>query len=126
MWDRASALISVFWSIFSRSGTTLANLSEGPANLGGSPMLWLLWLSVFAYLILQFAVLMRGHSWLLAASPLLYMLPIMVLTIQAAVERSNMWPIFLLLAGPVALIHVGLVALSQHWLGSGRSHAARQ
>jgi len=88
-------------------------------------MLSALWLSVLVYLILQILVLARAarHSWMIAVTPLLYMLPIIVLTIQAALQQSNMWPILLLLASPVACIHVGLIALSQRGVGTHGANA---
>ena len=72
----------------------------------------LLWLAIPAYLIMQVVALLRtsGGSRLAAALPLFVMVPVFVLTIIAAAQESNMWPVLMLLASPVALVYVAAVA----------------
>jgi hypothetical protein len=71
-------------------------------------MLGILWLSVAAYVVLQVVVIIRssGLSRLLGALPLLLMVPIVVLTLVGLAQRSNLWPLLLLLASPLALLYV--------------------
>jgi hypothetical protein len=73
----------------------------------------LLWLCVVAYVVAQVIVLLRtsGPSRVVAAVPLLVMVPIFVLTAVAYAQDSNLWPLWLLLANPVALLYVVAVGL---------------
>ena len=73
----------------------------------------LLWLAIPAYLVLQVVALLRtsGGSRLAAALPLFVMIPVFAVTIIAAAQESNMWPVLMLLASPVALVYVAVVAL---------------
>ena len=73
----------------------------------------LLWLAIPAYLILQVVALLRtsGGFRLAAALPLFVMVPVFAMTIIAAAQESNMWPVLMLLASPVALAYVTGVAL---------------
>ena len=71
-----------------------------------------LWLAVPAYIVVQVVVLMWSSGWsrIVAALPLLAMIPIGVITVIALAQGSNMWPFLLLLASPVALLYVVIVA----------------
>ena len=73
----------------------------------------LIWLAVPAYIILQFVVIWRssGPSRWVAALPLVVMVPIFVLTGVAYAQESNLWPLLLLFASPVALLYVVVVGL---------------
>lgn len=73
----------------------------------------LLWLTVPAYVVVQVVALFRsaGSSRLVAALPLFVMLPIFVLTVVSLVQESNLWPLVLLFASPVALVYVTVAAL---------------
>jgi hypothetical protein len=73
----------------------------------------LLWLAIPAYLIMQVVALLRtsGGFRLAAALPLVVMLPVFAITIIDAARESNMWPVLMLLASPVALLYVAVVAL---------------
>jgi hypothetical protein len=79
-----------------------------PPGQGEIAMLELLWLSAAAYLILQIVVILRssGPSRWIAALPLLVMIPVFVWTIVGFVQESNLWPLALLFASPVALLYV--------------------
>ena len=72
----------------------------------------LIWLAVPAYILLQFVVIWRssGPSRWVAGLPLVFMVPIFVLTVVAYAQESNLWPLFLLFASPVALLYVVVVA----------------
>ncbi len=71
----------------------------------------LLWLSVPAYIVVQ-VVLRRasGFGRVAAVLPLLVMIPVFVLTIVNLALGKNLWPIFLLLASPLALLYVVVVS----------------
>jgi hypothetical protein len=73
----------------------------------------LLWLTIPAYVVLQVVALMRssGGSRVAAALPLFVMVPVFALTVVALVQESNLWPILMLMASPVALVYVAVVAL---------------
>jgi hypothetical protein len=72
----------------------------------------LLWLCVAAYVVAQVVVLVRpsGPSRVVAAVPMVVMVPIFLLTIVAYTQGSNLWPLWLLLASPVALLYVVVVS----------------
>jgi len=88
-------------------------------------LLDLLWLSVAAYLVLQAVVIARcsGPSRWVAAAPLAVMVPIGVLTAVALAQQSNLWPLYLLFASPVALLYVAVVGVFQ-WASGRRSPPA--
>jgi hypothetical protein len=85
-----------------------------------------LWLSVLAYVVLQVIVLRRasGSGRVAAALPLLVMVPVLVLTVVNLALGKNLWPIFLLLASPLALLYVVVVALLQSAPKQGSSPPA--
>lgn len=76
-------------------------------------MLDLLWLSVAAYLVLQPVVIAcsSGPARWVAAAPLAVMVPTGVLTVVALAQQSNLWPLLLLMASPVALLYVVVVGV---------------
>jgi uncharacterized protein YebE (UPF0316 family) len=61
---------------------------------------------VVAYLVFQIRALikLRGGRRIFAAVPLLFMIPIFVVSIEALRKGSNLWPIFLILASPVGCV----------------------
>lgn len=73
-----------------------------------------IWLTVPAYVILQILVLARSSGWsrITAALPLAAMIPIAVITVIDLGQGSNLWPLLLLLASPVALLYVAIIGLS--------------
>jgi uncharacterized membrane protein len=73
----------------------------------------LLWLTVPAYLVLQVVALMRssGGSQAAAALPLVVMVPVFALSAVALVQESNLWPVLMLFASPIALLYVAVVAV---------------
>jgi len=75
----------------------------------------LIWLAVPAYIIMQFFVIWRssGSSRWIAALPLVVMIPIFVLTAVGFAQESNLWPLWLLFASPVALYYVVAIAFIQ-------------
>jgi hypothetical protein len=87
-------------------------------------MVDLLWLSVAAYLVLQAVVIARssGPARWVAAAPLAVMIPIGVLTAIAFAQESNLWPLWLLFASPVALLYV--VVVGAFLWASGKRPAA--
>jgi hypothetical protein len=74
-------------------------------------LLDLLWLAVLGYVVLQVFALVRlsGGARLAAAVPLAVMVPVAVITVAGLVQESNLWPLFLLLASPLALAYLGVV-----------------
>ena len=73
----------------------------------------LLWLTIPAYVVVQVVALLRsaGGSRVAAVLPLFVMVPVFALTAVALVQESNLWPILMLLASPVALLYVAVVAV---------------
>jgi hypothetical protein len=61
---------------------------------------------VVAYLVFQIRAFMklRGGRRIFAAVPLLFMVPIFVVAIEDLFKGSNLWPIFLIFASPVACV----------------------
>lgn len=70
----------------------------------------LLWLAVPGYIILQIFVLMRtsGSARVGAGAPLFLMVPVYMFTLFGIVNASNLWPLALLFASPVALLYVAI------------------
>jgi hypothetical protein len=64
--------------------------------------------SVPAYPALQIMALRRlnGAWWYAAAAPLLAMVPIAAVTVIAFLQQSNLWPLLLILASPVASLYL--------------------
>ena len=79
----------------------------------------LIWLAVPAYILVQCVVIWRssGPSRWVAALPLVVMVPIFILTVVALRQESNLWPLLLLFASPVALLYVVIVALFMRPVG---------
>lgn len=72
----------------------------------------LLWLTIPAYVVVQVVALMRssGGSRMAAALPLFVMVPVFVYAAVGLVQESNLWPLLMLFASPVALLYVTVVA----------------
>lgn len=66
----------------------------------------LLWLTIPAYVVVQVVALMRssGGSRMAAALPLFVMVPVFVYAAVGLVQESNLWPLLMLFASPVALL----------------------
>ncbi len=64
-----------------------------------------------AWVFVQFAaaVTLRARGRLLSLVPILPMVVVCALTASAYRQQSNLWPILLIFAGPVALIYVAVV-----------------
>jgi hypothetical protein len=73
---------------------------------------YFMYLSVPAYPMLQIVVIWRsaGAARWIAALPLVFMVSVYVVTGVAYAQHSNLWPIWLLFASPVALLYVAVVA----------------
>ena len=73
-------------------------------------MLNLLWLAVPGYIVLQvFAVALHsGRARLAAAVPLLVMVPLFVYASIGLARDSNLWPLPILFASPVAMAYAAL------------------
>ncbi len=73
----------------------------------------LIWLTVPAYVVLQIVALMRssGGSRMAAVLPLFVMVPVFVLTAVALVQKSNLWPLWMLFTCPIAMLYVAVAAL---------------
>ena len=67
-----------------------------------------MWIAVVAYFVAQCYTLIawRRGWWRAAAVPLVGMIPIIVVTIQGYRQESNLWPLLLLFAGPLALLYL--------------------
>src|SRR6266571_5149438 len=74
-------------------------------------IVYVMWITVGAYFVAQcYTLIAWRRAWRIAAVvPLVGIIPVVVLTFQGYRQQSNLWPIFLLFAGPVALLY--LVAL---------------
>jgi hypothetical protein len=64
--------------------------------------------AVPAYPALQIIALKRlkGGWWYAAAAPLLAMVPIAAFTVFAFMQQSNLWPLLLILASPIASLYL--------------------
>jgi len=67
-----------------------------------------MWLAVAGYFVAQVYVLVRWRGgWRIAAAvPLLLMIPVFGVTTSGFAHQSNLWPISLLFAAPVALLYL--------------------
>ena len=83
----------------------------------------LLWLTVPAYVVLQIVALMRssGGSRVVAVLPLFVMVPVFALTAIAFSQESNLWPIWILIACPIATMYVAVIAFLPRPSGRGKS-----
>jgi hypothetical protein len=77
---------------------------------------------LFVYPPLQnFAAFRLKSFWrFFALIPLLAMGYVLTVTILAFLHESNVWPILLIFAAPVALLYL-IVLFAIHWLVSGRN-----
>ena len=66
------------------------------------------YVSALAYLPLQAyaALSMRGLSRILSIVPLLLMVPVFAITANAYHQQSNLWPILMIFAAPVATLYL--------------------
>ncbi len=73
----------------------------------------LIWLTILAYVVVQVVALMRSSrgSRLAASLPLFVMVPVFVYAAVGLVQGSNLWPLLMLFASPIALLYVAVVAL---------------
>jgi hypothetical protein len=73
----------------------------------------LIWLTIPAYVVVQIVALMRssGGSRVAAVLPLFVMVPVFAHAAVGLVQASNLWPLLMLFASPVALLYVSVVAL---------------
>jgi len=80
----------------------------------GILFLLIMWGPVVAYLVLQIRALMklRGGRRIFAAIPLLFMIPVYVVTIIALSQGSNLWPLILIFASPVACVWLVIALLA--------------
>lgn len=78
-------------------------------------MVQLIFLAFPAYLALQCYTLIRWRrGWRIAAAfPLLLMVPVIVITINAFVHESNVWPILLLVGSPVGLAILIILSIAR-------------
>jgi len=67
-----------------------------------------MWITVAAYLVAQcYTVIVWHRGWRIAAGvPLVGMIPVVVLTFQGYRQQSNLWPVLLLFASPLALLYL--------------------
>lgn len=90
---------------------------DHPQSVGGLGLILfaLMYLSVPAYVVLQFYAPWRlAGGWRIAsAAPLALMAPVLIATAYFYAMQSNLWPLYLLFASPVACL--GLLGLL--WLG---------
>jgi hypothetical protein len=66
-----------------------------------------MWITVAVYFVAQCYTLAWRGAWRIAAAvPLVGMIPVIVLTFQEYRQQSNLWPILLLFASPLALLYL--------------------
>jgi hypothetical protein len=70
------------------------------------------------YVLLQVVVLrqVRGLWRWAAAMPLVGMLPLFVLAAYEYSQQSNLWPLMLILASPVAIVWLLIIAGMFYWI----------
>ncbi len=73
----------------------------------------LIWLTIPAYVVVQIITLMRSSrgSRMTAALPLIVMVPVFVHAAVGLVQESNLWPLLMLFASPIALLYITVVAI---------------
>ena len=75
-----------------------------------SYILAILWpLTVPAYIVVPLRL--SGFGRIAAALPLVVMVPILIVSVGALLQESNLWFLFLYFTSPVALLYVVIVAL---------------
>ncbi|MGH6895472.1 MAG: hypothetical protein ACREJ5_02840 [Geminicoccaceae bacterium] len=79
----------------------------GPTPLG------LIFLCIPAYLVLQIVlVFLTSGGWRKASlAPAVIMIPILAYTVLAFAAQSNLWPLLLLFAAPVACLYLVLLTV---------------
>jgi len=73
----------------------------------------LIWLAVPLYVVLQAVALARPGGRLAAAVPLAVMVPVFAFTGVSLALQSNLWPLLLLMASPVAVLYLAVVLLAR-------------
>ncbi len=84
---------------------------------------------IVGYPLLQvWAVVRMKRVWRwLSVLPLLIMVPVLAVTFVGLAQKSNLWPIFLILTAPFALVYLALLLIvhratqARHDVESGRS-----
>ncbi len=73
----------------------------------------LIWLTIPAYVVVQVIVLMRSSSGsrMAAALPLFVMVPVFIHAAIGLMQESNLWPLLMIFASPIALLYVVVFAL---------------
>jgi hypothetical protein len=91
----------------------------------GGPVSYLLWLGPLAYVLLQGVAVWRWRgAWRVASLvPLLAMAAAAATSVALLIQDSNLWPLPLFLASPVALLALLLLAGGRRW--AGRREPAR-
>jgi hypothetical protein len=86
---------------------------------------YLLWLGPLAYVLLQGVAVWRWRGpWRVASLvPLLAMAAVAATSVALLIQDSNLWPLPLFLASPVALLALLLLAGGRRW--AGRREPAR-
>jgi len=74
------------------------------------------------YLIAQAVTLvrLRGAARLWVAVPVPFMLWVLYVTLDAFAQKSNLWPIVMIFASPIALVYVLIVAAVAYFAGRAR------
>lgn len=81
----------------------------------------LVWLAVPLYVVLQAVALVRPGSRAAAVVPLAVMVPVFAYTGLALAQGSNLWPLMLLFASPVAVLYLAVVLLAGRRVGAPRT-----
>ena len=73
----------------------------------------LIWLTIPGYVVVQIIAMMRSSngSRMTAALPLFVMVPVFVHAAVGLMQQSNLWPLLMIFASPIALLYVVVVAL---------------
>jgi hypothetical protein len=105
-----------------RSGEDMQALSSGTA---ASVVVDLVFTALPAYALLQvlLIVILRGRWRRRAMLPLLVMLGALLFSILALLAGSNLWPIWMILLAPLALVYLIVLALL-YWLACRRGAVA--
>lgn len=91
----------------------MAETLSAASQARGSDPLGLIFLCIPAYLVLQIVlVFLTSGGWRKASlAPAVIMIPILAYTVLAFAAQSNLWPLLLLFAAPVACLHLVLLTV---------------